>query len=131
MIGTELLLGEIVDTNATKLARMLREIGLDLYYKTTVGDNEDRISAVLDLALDRSDVIITSGGLGPTADDVTRQAVADATGRELVYSVELEEQVAARFRSFGRTMTDNNKRQAYSPEGATPLPTRSARPPVF
>ena len=64
MIGTELLLGEIVDTNATKLARMLREIGLDLYYKTTVGDNEARITAVLNLALDRSPVVITSGGQG-------------------------------------------------------------------
>ena len=76
MIGTELLLGEIVDTNATKLARMLREIGLDLYYKTTVGDNVARITAVLNLALDRSPVVITSGGLGPTVDDMTRQAVA-------------------------------------------------------
>ncbi len=131
MIGTELLLGEIVDTNATKLARMLREIGLDLYYKTTVGDNEDRITAVLDLALDRSDVVITSGGLGPTADDITRQAVANATGRALVYSLELEEQVAARFRSFGRTMTDNNKRQAYIPEGATPLPNPVGTAPCF
>ena len=73
MIGTELLLGEIVDTNASKLARMLREIGLDLYYKTTVGDYEARITAVLNLALDRTPVVITSGGLGPTVDDMTRQ----------------------------------------------------------
>ena len=80
MIGTELLLGEIVDTNANRLALALRDIGLDLYYKTTVGDNLARITEVLDLALDRSDIIITSGGIGPTVDDVTRQAVADATG---------------------------------------------------
>ena len=66
MIGTELLLGEIVDTNANRLALALRDIGLDLYYKTTVGDNLDRITEVLDSALDRSDVIITSGGIGPT-----------------------------------------------------------------
>ena len=104
MIGSELLLGEIVDTNATKLAKMLREIGLDLYYKTTVGDNEARLTAALDLALDRSDVVITSGGLGPTVDDLTRQAVANATGRPLVYSKKLERQIAARFRSFGREM---------------------------
>ncbi|HEX9922521.1 MAG TPA: molybdopterin-binding protein, partial [Anaerolineae bacterium] len=71
MIGTELLLGEIVDTNANLLAKKLRDIGLDLYYKTTVGDNEARITDVLDQALDRSDVIITSGGLGPTVDDIT------------------------------------------------------------
>ena len=121
MIGTELLLGELVDTNANRLAKALREIGLDLYYKTTVGDNEARITEVLNLALDRSDVIITSGGIGPTVDDVTRQAVANATDRKLVYSTDLESQIAARFRSFGREMAENNKRQAYIPEGALPL----------
>ena len=121
MIGTELLLGEIVDTNANRLALALRDIGLDLYYKTTVGDNLARMTEVLDLALDRSDVIITSGGIGPTVDDVTRQAVADATGRKLVYSTELEAEIAARFSRFGRPMADNNKRQAYIPEGALPL----------
>ncbi len=117
MIGTELLLGELVDTNANRLAKALREIGFDLYYKTTVGDNKARITEVLNLALDRSDVIITSGGIGPTVDDVTRQAVANATGRKLVYSTDLEAQIAERFRSFGREMAENNKRQAYIPEG--------------
>ncbi|MBI1929979.1 CinA family nicotinamide mononucleotide deamidase-related protein [Candidatus Poribacteria bacterium] len=131
MIGTELLLGELVDTNANKLARALRNIGLDLYYKTTVGDNEARITEVLNLALDRSDVVITSGGLGPTVDDVTRQAVANATGRKLVYSSELEAQIAARFRSFGRKMADNNKRQAYIPEGALPLTNPVGTAPCF
>lgn len=131
MIGSELLLGEIVDTNASLLARMLRDIGLDLYYKTTVGDNEDRITEVLNLALDRSDVVITSGGLGPTVDDLTRQAVANATGRKLVYSQELEAQIAARFRSFGRPMAENNRRQAYIPEGALPLPNPVGTAPCF
>jgi nicotinamide-nucleotide amidase len=131
MIGTELLLGEIVDTNATKLGQMLRSIGLDLYYKTTVGDNLKRISQVLDQALDRSDVVITSGGIGPTVDDMTRQAVANATGRELVYSTELEAQIAARFRSFGREMAENNKRQAYIPAGAIPLPNPVGTAPCF
>ncbi len=131
MIGTELLLGEIVDTNANLLARMLRDIGLDLYYKTTVGDNEARITEVLNLALDRSEVVITSGGLGPTVDDITRQAVANATGRQLVYSTELEAQIAARFRSFGRTMADNNKRQAYIPAGALPLRNPVGTAPCF
>jgi len=131
MIGTELLLGEIVDTNANRLAKALRDIGLDLYYKTTVGDDETRITQALDLALDRSNVIITSGGLGPTVDDITRQAVANATGRELVYSTELEEQIEERFRSFGRKMADNNKRQAYIPEGALPLPNPVGTAPCF
>lgn len=131
MIGTELLLGELVDTNANLLAKALRDIGLDLYYKTTVGDNEQRITDVLNLALDRSDVVITSGGLGPTVDDITRQAVANATDRKLVYSEDLEKEIAARFRSFRRKMADNNRRQAYIPEGATPLSNPVGTAPCF
>ena len=131
MIGTELLLGEIVDTNANRLAIALRDIGLDLYYKTTVGDNETRITEILNRALDRSDVVITSGGIGPTVDDLTRQAVANATGRKLVYSDVLEAQIAERFRRFGREMAENNKRQAYIPEGATPLSNPVGTAPCF
>ena len=131
MIGTELLLGEIVDTNANKMALALRDIGVDIYYKTTVGDNEQRVTDVLNLALDRSDVVITSGGLGPTVDDMTRQCVANATGRKLVYSDELERQIAARFRNFGREMAENNKRQAYIPEGATPIENPVGTAPCF
>ena len=131
MIGTELLLGEIVDTNATMFAKALRGIGMDLLYKTTVGDNEDRIVGVLDIALDRSDVILTSGGIGPTVDDMTRQCVARATGRRLVYSKALEKQIASRFRNFGREMADNNKRQAYIPEGAIPLENPMGTAPCF
>ncbi|MDE0185864.1 MAG: CinA family nicotinamide mononucleotide deamidase-related protein [Candidatus Poribacteria bacterium] len=131
MIGTELLLGEIVDTNANRLAIALRDIGLDLYYKTTVGDNEARITEILDRALDRSDVVITSGGIGPTVDDLTRQAAANATGRKLVYSDELEAEIAERFRRFGREMAENNKRQAYIPEGATPLSNPVGTAPCF
>lgn len=131
MIGTELLLGEIVDTNAAKLALGLRSIGLDLYYKTTVGDNLARITDVLNHALNRSDVVITSGGLGPTVDDMTREAVANATGRKLVYSDELERQIAARFRLFGREMADNNKRQAFIPDGALPLRNPVGTAPCF
>jgi nicotinamide-nucleotide amidase len=131
VIGTEILLGEIVDTNAALLARMLRDVGIDLFYKTTVGDNEQRITEVLDRALDRCDAVITSGGLGPTADDVTRQAVARATGRPLIHSAELEAQIAARFRSFGRTMTENNRQQAFLPQGALPLPNPVGTAPCF
>ena len=131
MVGTELLLGEIVDTNANLLAVALRNIGMDLYYKTTVGDNEERITEVLDLALDRSDVVITSGGIGPTVDDVTRQAIARATGRKLVYSDDLEAQIAARFRNFGREMAANNRRQAYLPDGALPLENPVGTAPCF
>ena len=131
MIGTELLLGEIVDTNANRLSLALRDIGMDLYYKTTVGDNEQRIVDVLNLALDRSDVVITSGGIGPTVDDITRQAVATATGRDLIYSDELERQITVRFRKFGRKMAENNKRQAYMPEGAVPIENPVGTAPCF
>jgi nicotinamide-nucleotide amidase len=129
--GTELLLGEIVDTNSTMMARMLRDIGLDLYYKSAVGDNRARMAAVLTIALDRSDIILVSGGLGPTVDDVTREAVADATGRPLVFRQELLDQIAARFARFGRTMTDNNRRQAHVPGGATVIENPVGTAPAF
>ncbi|PWH17324.1 MAG: competence/damage-inducible protein A [Ardenticatenia bacterium] len=129
--GTELLLGELVDTNSAMLARMLREIGLDLYYKTVVGDNRERIAAVLRLALERSDIVLTSGGLGPTVDDVTREAVADVTGRPLVFHQHLLDQIAARFARFGRPMSENNRRQAYVPEGAIILENREGTAPGF
>lgn len=129
--GTEILLGQIVDTNLTRIAKILKEIGVDLLYKTTVGDNEQRITEVLNIALNRVDVIITSGGLGPTVDDVTRNGVANATGRKLVYNTELESEIKARFRSFGRTMTDNNKQQAYIPEGAQILKNPVGTAPCF
>lgn len=129
--GSELLLGETVDTNSTMLARMLRDIGLDLYYKTVVGDNRERIAAVLQLALERSDVVLTSGGLGPTVDDVTREAVSDVTGRPLVFHQHLLDQIAARFARFGRPMSENNRRQAYVPEGAIILENSEGTAPGF
>jgi nicotinamide-nucleotide amidase len=131
LTGTELLLGEIVDTNSVMVSQMLRGIGLDVHYKTTVGDNERRIIEVLRIALGRVDFVIVSGGLGPTVDDVTRQAAAAATGRKLVYSQELEEQIAARFRKFGRQMAENNKRQAWIPEGAIPVENPVGTAPCF
>lgn len=131
LTGTELLLGEIVDTNSTTIARMFRDIGLDLHYKTTVGDNETRIAEVLRHALERVDFVIVSGGLGPTVDDVTRQAAAAATDRKLIYSQALEDQIAARFARFGREMGENNKRQAWIPEGAIPIENPVGTAPCF
>lgn len=130
-IGTELLLGKIVDTNAAYIAQQLATIGLDLYYKTTVGDNEGRIASVLQQALARSDVVITSGGLGPTVDDVTRQAVARATDRELVLDEKLLAQIEARFARHGFTMSENNRRQAYIPQGAIPIENPVGTAPAF
>lgn len=130
-IGTELLLGDIVDTNAVHIARQFRTIGLDLHYMTTVGDNLERIARVIDIALDRVDVVITTGGLGPTVDDVTREAVARATGRRLILSPELLAQIEAFFARLGRRMTENNRRQAYIPENAIPIPNPVGTAPAF
>ena len=111
-IGTELLLGEIQDTNSRFIARALRDIGIDLYRLTTVGDNLNRITATLQEALMRADIVITTGGLGPTVDDPTRQAVANVFNVRLVYQEELWQQILDRFSHYNRIPTENNKRQA-------------------
>lgn len=116
--GTEILLGDIVDTNAAWIAQQLREAGVNLYYKTTVGDNEPRLRGVIELGMTRSDVIIVTGGLGPTVDDVTRDAIANATGRPLELHAGALATLEARFARFGATMTDNNRQQAMIPHGA-------------
>ena len=130
-IGTEILLGEILDTNAQYIARALRDLGIDLYRKTTVGDNQKRIAQVLQQAMERCDIIITTGGLGPTVDDPTREAVALAAGLEVQFRPELWEQIQARFRRFGRNPTENNKRQAYIPKGARAIENPVGTAPAF
>lgn len=129
--GTELLLGQIDDTNATYLARQLRDLGIDLYFRSTVGDNEVRIAQVLAQAIDRADLVIVTGGLGPTVDDVTREAVARVTGRPLVLFPELLAQIEAFFARFGATMSDNNRRQARLPEGSIPIENPVGTAPAF
>ncbi len=129
--GTELLLGEIVDTNAPFIARQLRGIGVNLFYKTTVGDNRERLAAAIRQALARSDVVIITGGLGPTVDDITREAVADATGRALELRPEIVAHLKAFFARRGRQFTENNLRQAYLPQGAIMLPNPIGTAPGF
>jgi len=129
--GTELLLGELVDTNSAYIARCLRGIGVDLHYLHTVGDNEERMAEMLTEALRRSDVIITTGGLGPTVDDVTRPAVARATGRELTLLPELLADIERYFARLNRPMTDNNRQQAYIPAGAIPIHNPVGTAPAF
>ncbi|MCC7354596.1 MAG: CinA family nicotinamide mononucleotide deamidase-related protein [Anaerolineae bacterium] len=119
--GTELLLGELVDTNSAYIARHLREIGVNVYFKTTVGDNLERITRVLNIALSRADVVITTGGLGPTVDDVTREAVARATERPLELDERQLGRIEAMFTRWGRQMGANNRRQAYLPHGSIPI----------
>lgn len=130
-IGTELLLGEIVDTNSAWIAQQLTKIGLNLYYTSTVGDNEQRIAEVLRHGLQRSEVIITTGGLGPTVDDKTREAVAAATDRELVLDEALVEEIACFFARRGFKMTDNNRKQACLPAGAQVIHNPVGTAPAF
>lgn len=129
--GTEILLGDIVDTNAAWIAQQVREVGVNLYYKTTVGDNQARVQGVLEMALARSDILLVTGGLGPTADDITRDAIAAATGRPLVRDEAIVEKLRERFARWGNTMTENNLRQAYIPEGATVIPNPVGTAPGF
>jgi nicotinamide-nucleotide amidase len=130
-VGSELLLGQIVDTNSAVIARHFASIGLNLFYKTTVGDNLARTTAVIRQALDRSDVVVTTGGIGPTADDITREAVAAATGRELVFSEELLRQIEAYFASRGFRLSPSNLRQAYVPAGAIAVENPVGTAPAF
>jgi competence/damage-inducible protein CinA-like protein len=130
-IGTELLLGEIVDTNAAHIARQLRTVGLDLFFKTTVGDNETRCADVIDQALNRADVVITTGGVGPTVDDITREAVARAASLQLEFRPELMKQIEERFSRWRSEMSENHRRQAFVPKGAIAIENPVGTAPCF
>lgn len=130
-IGTEILLGEIIDTNARYIARKLRDAGIDLYRKTSVGDNATRIAQAIQQSMERCDVIITTGGLGPTVDDPTRDAIALAFHTKTEFRSELWDQIQSRFKRFGRQPTENNKRQAYVPIGAVVVENPVGTAPSF
>ncbi|MCH7800284.1 MAG: CinA family nicotinamide mononucleotide deamidase-related protein [Chloroflexi bacterium] len=130
-IGSELLLGQIVDTNASWMAQRLTDLGVNLFYKTVVGDNPARMAEVIERALERSDIVITGGGLGPTQDDITREVVAKVTNRKLVKDPELVRQLEERFHKRGMIMTPNNERQAYIPEGAIIVDNPNGTAPSF
>ena len=130
-IGSELLLGQIVDTNAPWMALRLADLGVNLLYKTVVGDNPGRMREVLDRGLERSDLVITSGGIGPTQDDLTRETVAEVTGRELVLDHHLLLQINERFHRRGLILTKNNEKQAYIPAGAIPVENPNGAAPSF
>lgn len=130
-IGTELLLGEVVDTNSAFLARKLRDIGVDVYRTSTVGDNPTRISEIIKETIARTPIVITTGGLGPTIDDPTRDAIALAMDLPTEFRPELWEQIVSRLEKFGRTPTDNQKRQAYIPKGALSIHNPVGTAPAF
>jgi len=130
-IGSELLLGQIVDTNSAWMAQRLTALGVNLYFKSVVGDNPGRMKEVIGRALERADIVITSGGIGPTQDDLTREIVAEVTGRKLVQDAGMLAQVEEHFRRRGRPMTPNNIRQSYMPEGAIPIKNPNGTAPSF
>ncbi len=131
-IGTELLLGEIVNTNTQVIALALRKIGVDLYRTATIGDNPDRIAQILLESTSRADIVIVTGGLGPTVDDPTRLAIAQAFDLELIFHPELWDEIVRRFSKYGIQPPENNRQQAFLPAGAEPLPNpRGTAPGIF
>lgn len=117
-VGTELLMGQIANTNAQYISSRLPDVGIGVYYHDVVGDNPERLKQCLVLALSRSDIVILTGGLGPTQDDLTKETVAEAVNRRLVLDQESLDKMTAFFTGLNRTMTHNNVKQAYLPEGS-------------
>lgn len=125
-VGTEILTGQIVNTNAQFLSEKLAEIGVDVYFQTAVGDNEARLLSLLEIASQRSNLVILTGGLGPTEDDLTKQTLAKFLGKDLVFDPQAQEKLDIFFAhrpDYART--PNNERQAQIVEGATPLPNET------
>ena len=121
-VGTEMLLGDLVDTNTAWLSARIAALGVGIYRHTTVGDNRERIVGVLREAASRSDLVVTTGGLGPTSDDLTNECLAAVTGRRMIEYPEARAHVDEMFRKFGREPTQNNYKQALFPEGADLIP---------
>lgn len=120
-VGTELLLGNIANTDAQMISQGLSQLGINVYYHTVVGDNPQRVRQAVDIARGRADILITTGGLGPTCDDLTKVAVAQAFGKELVYHEPSAQRIRERFAARGTPVTENNFQQAMVPEGCTVL----------
>lgn len=116
--GTELLLGEITNTNSVYLSKRLNEHGFDVLYQTTIGDNRNRMYNIIKTALQRADIIITSGGLGPTQGDITKEICAKIMNENLVFDETISTSIKKRFKVLNKEMTENNLRQAYVPENA-------------
>lgn len=128
-VGTELLMGQIVNTNAQYLSSKLPDVGISVYYHSVVGDNPERLRESLELALKRCDVVITTGGLGPTQDDLTKETISEVCGRRLVLHQESLDAIKAFFKKIGREMTHNNEKQAYMPENCTILKNNNGTAP--
>jgi len=130
-IGSELLLGQIEDTNTVYLTHEMAGLGIPVHFRTSVGDRLNEMVQALCSAVDRCDLVITTGGLGPTLDDLTREAVAAAAGVELEYRQDLMDEIAAIFRRYGYVMPQNNRRQAYVPAGSIAISNPVGTAPAF
>lgn len=128
-VGTELLMGNILNTNAQYISEKLCGLGVNCYFQTTVGDNHDRLVAAVETALSRADILILTGGLGPTADDLTKEMIADAFGRDMLLDPASEQHIRARFARMAREMTPNNLKQAMFPRGSIILPNPNGTAP--
>ncbi|WP_013321566.1 competence/damage-inducible protein A [Gloeothece verrucosa] len=128
-VGTELLLGDILNSNAQFLAGELAQLGIPHYYQSVVGDNIQRLKQVIQIAISRASILIFTGGLGPTPDDLTTEAIADFFETPLEEKPELIQEIADKFAQIGRVMTDNNRKQALVPKGAEILPNPSGTAP--
>lgn len=128
-VGTELLMGQVLNTNAQFISRRLSALGVSQYHQTVVGDNADRLEEAYRLALSRADVVITSGGLGPTVDDITKRIAAKVAGKELVLFPEAEEAIRLRFQQYHKNMTMNNLSQAMFTPDSTLLPNHHGTAP--
>jgi len=128
-VGTELLLGDILNGNAQYLAQQLARLGIPHYYQTVVGDNPERIEQAMDIAFERAEILIFTGGLGPTPDDLTCETIASYFSVPLVEKPEIIEDITQKFASRGRVMTSNNRKQALIPQGATILPNPTGTAP--
>jgi nicotinamide-nucleotide amidase len=130
-IGSELLLGQLVDTNSSYIAKHLAENGIELIQTTTVGDDLRRMKEVIRESINRSQIVITTGGIGPTEDDLTREAIAEVFQRPLTFQPHLMEQIEELFKKRGFRMVENNRKQAYVPEGSIPIENPKGTAPGF
>lgn len=128
-VGTEILLGDIVNTNSQYLAKELADLGVEVYYQGTVGDNEERLLKYFEESLNRSDMVITTGGLGPTKDDLTKETAAKFFNQELVLDEKSWNKIEIYFNKLGRVPTENNKKQAYFPKDAIILENNNGTAP--
>lgn len=117
-IGTEIMMGSTLNTNNFYLSKKLTELGIEIYYHTSVNDDEKRLKAVIETAINRADLIITTGGLGPTKDDMTKEVISETLGLDMISDITMENSIRNMFKNGNRVMTDNNKKQAFKPAGS-------------